>query len=166
MFTRNGKRIYEFFESENAGLLIYYACRNKLDDCILIKSSQYIRCIASNEGNDSRPTKKQKTNIPRILDGKFYLIESQENDNISAKCLICNETKKGNIKSTGNFLSHYRTKHSQLANQLEEYLANRNTTSNQNDLIQSTLTTISKEQVKKKLYWNYYKISHASFDYF
>lgn len=39
-----------------------------------------------------------------------------------AKCMHCDEIKKGDISSTGNFKSHYKLKHSKQVKALEEYL--------------------------------------------
>lgn len=61
--------------------------------------------------------------MPRILDGQFFKVISNEEGKIQAKCNECNQIKKGNIQSTGNFISHYRSKHSASVRQLESYLA-------------------------------------------
>lgn len=66
------------------------------------------------------PAKKQKK-IPKILDGVYYVIESCDNEKISAKCQQCGDIRKGSLTSTGNFKSHYK-KHPKELKQLEEYL--------------------------------------------
>lgn len=92
-----------------------------------------------------RPQKKKRTCIPRILDGTFYCIESNINGKITAKCCECSELKKGDISSTGNFLNHYRAKHSTLQLQLEQHLKSNNLPQTEN-----TSFHVSKEQVKNK----------------
>lgn len=59
---------------------------------------------------------------PRILDGLFYSILVQKGDNVEARCNDCNEVKKGNINSTGNFLSHFKKKHAERLDKLNEHL--------------------------------------------
>lgn len=39
---------------------------------------------------------------------EFYKVESFTHPNITVTCLTCNELKKGNIQSTGNFRLHYK----------------------------------------------------------
>lgn len=76
--------------------------------------------------NDSAapPTKKARK-IPRILDGRYFLIQSNIDGKVSAKCQTCGEIRKGNISSTGNFKSHYKT-HLPELKELEEYLKQEN----------------------------------------
>lgn len=61
--------------------------------------------------------------VPRILDGTFYTIESLEraSGSLTAKCTQCNKCRKGNISSTGNFLSHYRSTHKDMLAELERH---------------------------------------------
>lgn len=56
------------------------------------------------------------------MDGTFFTIEQNENGKIMAKCMECQEVKKGNIFSTGNFINHYKSKHSSRVKSLEAYL--------------------------------------------
>lgn len=60
--------------------------------------------------------------IPKILNGKYYSIQKNEDGNIEAMCNNCDEVKKGNISSTGNFRTHIKKKHPSLLSQLDEYL--------------------------------------------
>lgn len=104
--------------------------------------------------------KRMKKACPKLLDGHFFTLETNiESENfdgkIIAKCNECKETKKGLISSTGNFLSHYRTKHKDRVPEMEEYLKK------QTDTI---LTTVNRQpgiieslkpKCTDKLVWKY-----------
>lgn len=114
-----------------------------------------------NERTNEQIAKRPKYSLPRILDGQFYHLEGNVDDissdgRISVKCNTCNKTRKGNIKSTGNFLSHYRSAHSELVTKLEQHLQRNGksdeikSTTSQNLIqskIQSCAPPISKEDV-------------------
>lgn len=57
----------------------------------------------------------------KIFDGKFYVVEKSFGGNIEAVCQTCGEVRKGNELSTGNFISHYKIKHSELLKELKEH---------------------------------------------
>lgn len=74
-------------------------------------------------GSETEPvTKKTKAKIPKILDGTFYTIESNIDGKIVAVCNECREKRKGDVWSTGNYKSHYKTKHPKRLVELEKYL--------------------------------------------
>lgn len=68
--------------------------------------------------------KKPKKELPKIFDGKYFVVEATNDNtgNIEARCTMCNEAKKGNISSTGNFLSHYKKKHEHELKDVQQYL--------------------------------------------
>lgn len=76
----------------------------------------------STENIGAEPPPKKRKQIPRILDGKHFSIVSQVGEKIVARCMECDETKKGQLTSTGNFINHYRTKHSPQMTALEQHL--------------------------------------------
>ncbi|XP_011328891.1 uncharacterized protein LOC105274447 isoform X1 [Ooceraea biroi] len=49
--------------------------------------------------------------LPAILDGEFFLVTRVENSNVTVRCLQCQKLLNGNLKSTGNFLSHIKRLH-------------------------------------------------------
>ncbi|KAL7298704.1 hypothetical protein TKK_0008462 [Trichogramma kaykai] len=49
--------------------------------------------------------------IPAILDGEFFVVTRLEESNVTAKCTQCQKFLNGNLKSTGNFLSHIKRVH-------------------------------------------------------
>lgn len=67
------------------------------------------------------PTKKVKK-VPKIFDGTYFTITSQSDEQIDARCSVCEEVKKGKTTSTGNFLTHYKLKHPNQFEKLKEYL--------------------------------------------
>lgn len=70
------------------------------------------------------PRKKSKPNVPRILNGTFYSLEGEIPDDgkIEARCTECQQIRKGNVRTTGNFISHYRTTHRDKFGELELFL--------------------------------------------
>lgn len=64
---------------------------------------------------------KTTKKTPKIFDGRFYVIEKLSEGNIEAVCKTCGEVRKGNEASTGNFISHYKIKHSELLKELKEH---------------------------------------------
>ena len=48
--------------------------------------------------------------LPAILDGEFFSVMRLEDTNVTARCLQCHKHLNGNLKSTGNFLSHVKVK--------------------------------------------------------
>lgn len=117
METRSCKRTLDNDDAE-------YISINDSDDSISINDNDDAISINDNE----QPTKKRKIdsndewNAPRILDGKYFQLLSRSGENISVRCTECNEIKKGSIKSTGNFKTHYRIKHIGLFESLNIYL--------------------------------------------
>lgn len=79
---------------------------------------------ALNAENDRNSV--QRHNLPKILDEKFFKVVSfGANGHVIAKCTAihsnsqkCNQSISGNLKSTGNFRSHYRLVHKEQFNEL------------------------------------------------
>lgn len=46
--------------------------------------------------------------LPAILDGEFYSVIRVDDTNVTVRCLQCQKLLNGNLKSTGNFLSHIK----------------------------------------------------------
>ncbi|XP_031838556.1 uncharacterized protein LOC116429591 isoform X1 [Nomia melanderi] len=49
--------------------------------------------------------------LPAILDGEFFTVIRVEDTNVTVRCLQCQKHLNGNLKSTGNFLSHIKRVH-------------------------------------------------------
>ncbi|KAF7392952.1 hypothetical protein HZH66_008785 [Vespula vulgaris] len=49
--------------------------------------------------------------LPAILDGEFFTVIRVEDTNVTVRCLQCQKLLNGNLKSTGNFLSHIKRLH-------------------------------------------------------
>jgi len=49
--------------------------------------------------------------LPAILDGEFFVVVRVRDTNVSVRCLQCQKVLNGNLKSTGNFLSHIKVNH-------------------------------------------------------
>lgn len=46
--------------------------------------------------------------LPAILDGEFFTVIRVDDSNVSVRCNQCQKMLNGNLKSTGNFLSHIK----------------------------------------------------------
>lgn len=69
-----------------------------------------------------KPKPKKRKVVPRALDGTYFEIVSNDEGKIEAKCKICDGVKKGNLKSTGNFINHYKTRHQEVYFDFESHL--------------------------------------------
>ncbi|XP_012169011.2 uncharacterized protein LOC100644070 [Bombus terrestris] len=49
--------------------------------------------------------------IPAILDGEYFTVIRVEDSNITVQCVQCQRHLNGNLRSTGNFLSHIKRLH-------------------------------------------------------
>lgn len=87
--------------------------------------------------------------IPRILDGTYFRIETNEDGRICARCTICDHQTKGQLTSTGNFLTHYKNRHGSLMETVKIYLkGNNNSKPNEvQPLIQPFLQPLQAEKV-------------------
>lgn len=74
------------------------------------------------DGETEAPPPKKAKKVPKIFDGKFFTITKQSDEQIDAKCSACEEVKRGKISSTGNFLTHFKLKHTDQFDKLKEYL--------------------------------------------
>lgn len=94
-------------------------------------------------------TSKKKRTIPKILDGTYYEIVKEDEDNVDVKCCECGEIKKGNIKTTGNFLTHYQKKHPASVGNLREHLEKKSSDSKK--FVQRPIVgpALPKEQVRQ-----------------
>lgn len=72
--------------------------------------------------NENSEPDAKRPKKPKVLDGTFFSIEKRDGDAVEATCSECQETKKGNVNSTGNFISHYKSKHAGRLNELKNYL--------------------------------------------
>lgn len=81
--------------------------------------------LPTEPSEESEPPAKKPKKLPKILDGKFYIILSETDGDIQAKCAICGEVRKGQAgKGTGNFHNHYKTKHNSKLKELKAYSKN------------------------------------------
>lgn len=54
---------------------------------------------------------EQKTTsvrLPALLDGEYFTVTRVEDTNVTVRCQQCKKQLNGNLKSTGNFLSHVK----------------------------------------------------------
>ncbi|EFN84099.1 Protein stand still [Harpegnathos saltator] len=57
--------------------------------------------------------------LPAILDGEHFTVTKVENSNVTVRCSYCHRCLNGNLKSTGNFLSHIKRVHPLLVDKIK-----------------------------------------------
>ncbi|XP_011877795.1 PREDICTED: uncharacterized protein LOC105567495 isoform X2 [Vollenhovia emeryi] len=64
---------------------------------------------------------EQKTTairLPALLDGEYFTVTRVEDTNVTVRCQQCKKQLNGNLKSTGNFLSHVKRLHPNLMSRI------------------------------------------------
>lgn len=69
--------------------------------------TEQIEHIAQIQSNVQQTT-LTPVRLPAILDGEFFVVTRMEDTNVTVRCLQCHKLLNGNLKSTGNFLSHIK----------------------------------------------------------
>lgn len=67
------------------------------------KMQQMTQIQSNTQGMSLTPVR-----LPAILDGEFFTVIKVEDTNVTVRCLECQKLLNGNLKSTGNFLSHIK----------------------------------------------------------
>ncbi|XP_014471709.1 PREDICTED: uncharacterized protein LOC106742878 [Dinoponera quadriceps] len=57
--------------------------------------------------------------LPAILDGEYFTVTKVEDSNVTVRCSQCQRHLNGNLKSTGNFLSHIKRVHPLLIDRIK-----------------------------------------------
>lgn len=79
----------------------------------------------------------------KIFDGRYYQIEHLDGDNVSARCISCNTIRRGSMKSSGNFITHYRISHFSSLPKLLEYIKKPNSPAEQLMSLQPTISKMA-----------------------
>ncbi|KAL6260290.1 hypothetical protein P5V15_007822 [Pogonomyrmex californicus] len=58
--------------------------------------------------------KAMSIRLPALLDGEYFTVTKVEDTNVTVRCQQCKKLLNGNLKSTGNFLSHIKRLHPTL----------------------------------------------------
>lgn len=66
--------------------------------------------ISSMQSNTQQSMTLTPIRLPAILDGEFFTVIRVEDTNVTVRCLQCQKHLNGNLKSTGNFLSHIKVR--------------------------------------------------------
>lgn len=104
---------------------------------------------------NQRPSKKKST-VPKILDGKYFAIVNRQDLNVTAKCAVCGQERKGNVHSTGNFMDHIKKSHPELVDEVKHH-RKFGSEDQENKYVKSlhkTLSSFTQEEV------NFIKISY------
>lgn len=65
---------------------------------------------------------EQKTSLirlPALLDGEYFTVTRVADTNVTVRCQQCKKQLNGNLKSTGNFLSHVKRLHPTLMSKVK-----------------------------------------------
>lgn len=101
MTTRAQKRLHEYLINEEGDFV-----------------QENFETVNSEE---TQPNKQQKLSVPKLLDGTFFKISKEEDTKIEAVCITCGKTRKGTLKSTGNFMEHIKKDHPSLIEKVQSY---------------------------------------------
>lgn len=115
------------------------------------ESSSSIRQRDDDEEVNARSDamKKRTKTIPKILDGKYFVIKLREGDRVQAIYKLCGALRWGSIKGTGNFTRHINDNHKDRVEDMQKYIK-QGKEMNVNDNKQPTLkayTAINNDQV-------------------
>lgn len=66
------------------------------------------------QSNTEQGTTLTPVRLPAILDGEYFAVTRVEESNVTVRCQQCQKLLNGNLKSTGNFLSHIKRLHPTL----------------------------------------------------
>ncbi|GAB1868471.1 Protein stand still [Camponotus japonicus] len=66
------------------------------------------------QSNTQQSTTLTPVRLPAILDGEYFTVTRVEDTNVTVRCQQCQKLLNGNLKSTGNFLSHIKRLHPTL----------------------------------------------------
>lgn len=68
-------------------------------------------------------SKRQKSSIPKILDGTYFEIQEYlQYPNVKAKCMTCGKIRAGALNGTSNMLKHYRESHPTIVNEINIHI--------------------------------------------
>ncbi|XP_071570260.1 uncharacterized protein [Temnothorax nylanderi] len=92
---------------------------------------------------EQRPT---SVRLPALLDGEYFTVTRVEDTNVTVRCQQCKKQLNGNLKSTGNFLSHVKRLHPSLMSRIRCKSSQRKSAI----YVNSTLPDKSPEIVREK----------------
>lgn len=68
-----------------------------------VEQTHQVAQVESNVEN-----KTASVRLPALLDGEYFMVMRVEDTNVTVRCQQCKKLLNGNLKSTGNFLSHIK----------------------------------------------------------
>lgn len=95
------------------------------------------------QNEDIQQAKILRISHPKLLDGKYYEIINTHGTKVDAKCKTCGRVRKGDLRSTGNFMDHYRTQHPSMRDEVEQYRKQKEQMIPTDSLKQTTLTSLT-----------------------
>ncbi|XP_029164620.1 uncharacterized protein LOC114935870 [Nylanderia fulva] len=83
-------------------------------DTLVLQQQQQTHQITQIQPNTQQSTSLTPIRLPAILDGEYFTVTRVEDTNVTVRCQQCQKLLNGNLKSTGNFLSHIKRLHPSL----------------------------------------------------
>lgn len=119
---------------------------------LIEEERQFIENIDDIEiiNQENRRPSKKKTTVPKLLDGKYFTIVNRQDFNITAKCAICGQERKGTVLSTGNFMDHIKKSHPELVDEVKHHRKFGSEDEKENQDVKSlhkTLSAFNQEEV-------------------
>ncbi|XP_057332247.1 uncharacterized protein LOC130672053 [Microplitis mediator] len=75
--------------------------------------------IATIQNNATQNMTLTPIRLPAILDGEFFSVVRVDDTNVTVRCQQCHKLLNGNLKSTGNFLSHIKRVHPMIIEKIK-----------------------------------------------
>lgn len=80
------------------------------NDASMLQQQQTEQAEVTQVQSSAQGTALTPVRLPAILDGEFFVVTRVEDSSVTVRCLQCQKLLNGNLKSTGNFLSHIKVK--------------------------------------------------------
>lgn len=78
------------------------------DTLVLQQQQHQTHQMTQIQSNAQQSTTLTPVRLPAILDGEYFTVTRVEDTNVTVRCQQCQKLLNGNLKSTGNFLSHIK----------------------------------------------------------
>lgn len=77
-------------------------------DTLALQQQQQTHQMTQLQSNAQQSATLTPVRLPAILDGEYFTVTRVEDTNVTVRCQQCQKLLNGNLKSTGNFLSHIK----------------------------------------------------------
>lgn len=125
--------------------------------------------------DDAQPSKKSRLILPKLLDGKYFVVLTENwssQKNIDAQCQICGKKRRGTVRSTGNYMDHIISCHPTLIETVDQYRKQKNIVDDaakpksSSSLKQTSLLRPFTTQIVSQNFFNCFKFRHIYSSHF